>query len=454
MSKYAVTSIPLAPIPGIHSGTGTFQNPNWLVVPSSVPGSANLQFVGQWVQVTTMLFQISDPVVPNWFGVAIPHGITDFSKAHIFFHPMPAQAGYLDTDYASKSGLWPQLFYYMERLGYQLDGAARNQIIIMPFLKNSATDTRIFLTNWFDIVTDILTAVRAALGADDGSTLQLSQVVVSSFSVGIVYSSNFRAGAPNLGSYLSEVWDFDGLSSSFPQLSKNLVSTAQYQAIKYDQDPSSGPASFHVPRPRWADYVDAPTTWAQTHSLIRDFMFLHAASISTVGGLIGTTQPGASPDPSPSPTPVSTPAPRNGGPDVTPIPSSGPDPGAVPSPVTPSPGTTPDGGPVASPPSTKPPPWPPLPAPVAQPSPVASPIRSPAPSAPPSPPSPAPTIAPPPPGAPAPAVPPGTTMVPHPNGCQCDCCCDVTAITAVVAATSATAITALTAIAAAAKRKR
>ncbi len=465
MSKYAVTSIPLAPITGIHSGTGTFQNPNWLVVPSSVPGSANLQFVGQWVQVTTMLFQISDNVVPNWFGVAIPQGITDFSKAHIFFHPMPAQAGYLDTDYGSKSGLWPQLFYYMERLGYQLDGAARSQIIIMPFLTNSATNTGIFLTNWFDIVTDILTAVRATLGADDGSMIELSQLVVSSFSIGIVYSSNFRAGAPNLSPYLSEVWDFDGLFSSSPQLSRNLVSTAQYQAIKYDQDPSSGPASFHVPHPRWADYVDAPTTSIQTHSLIRDFMFLHAASISTVGALIGTTQPGTSPDSGPATTPVSTPAPGNGGPDITPVPSSGPDPGAIPSPVSPSPGTAPDAGPVTSPPFTTPSPVPPFPTPVAQPSPLPGPVPPPVPSVTPSPPRPItpsvvpspprpvpPSITPPKAGGPTPALPPEMTAVPHHDGCRCNCCA-MAGIVAAVAATSTTAITALTAITAVMKQK-
>src|ERR1700761_1828674 len=99
MSLYTVSSIPLGPVAGYHSGTGTHQNSNWLVVPSSVPGSGNLQFTGAWVQVTTMLFQLDANVVPNWFGVAIPHGVTDFTKPHIFFHPSPGQAGYKDSDY-------------------------------------------------------------------------------------------------------------------------------------------------------------------------------------------------------------------------------------------------------------------------------------------------------------------------------------------------------------------
>src|SRR5262249_10343394 len=154
----------LAAIPKVHNGTGTWSATPRQVISASVPGSAALQFTNRSVQVTTRLFAIADNVVPNWFGVAIPPGITDFTKGHVFFHPMPAQAGYKDGDYPTKSGKWPQLFYYMERLGYQLDGAGRGQIVIMPFLTNSATNTGIFAANWSDIVTQILTQVRADAG--------------------------------------------------------------------------------------------------------------------------------------------------------------------------------------------------------------------------------------------------------------------------------------------------
>jgi hypothetical protein len=317
MSKYTVTSIPLAAVPGLHGGTGFHQNPNWLVVPSSVDGSGKLQFVGQWVGVTTMLFELNTADCPNWFGVAIPVGIQDFSRANIFFHPLPQQGGYSDSDYTTKGGTpphtpWPNLFYYMERLGYQMDGAARSQITIMPFLKQSASDTGIFLANWADIVTDILRAVRIAMGADDGSVLQLAEVVVSSYSVGIVYSANFRAGAPNLGTYLSEVWDLDGLFSTSNKLSTDLVSTPAYLAIKYDQNPTAGSGSFHVPLDRWSDYVAPPVNSSAVHALVGDFMFLHAASISRVGATITTSNPappqGTNPDAPMSPVPDSNPS--------------------------------------------------------------------------------------------------------------------------------------------------
>ena len=298
MSKYAINEISLPAFPGAHRGTGTWSANRLQVVPASVPGTAALQFVTRPAQVTTRLFAIADKVVPNWFGVAIPSGITDFTKAHVFFHPMPGQAGYKESDYASKAGLWPKLFYYMERLGYQLDGAKRGQIVVMPFLTNSATNTGIFAANWSDIVTDILTQVRADAGADDGSALALSGLVVSSFSVGIVYSASFRATAPALGP-LTEVWDFDGLFSTASTLSRNLVDTVHYSVIKYDQNPASGVHNYHVPLPRWTALPTPPKNANQVHGRVCDHMFLHAATLSTVGQKISAgASSGASRTPS------------------------------------------------------------------------------------------------------------------------------------------------------------
>jgi len=462
MSLYTVSSIPLAPIDDLHSGTGTHQDSKWLVVPSSVPGMGKLQFVGQWVQVTTMLFQLNAKVVPNWFGVAIPHGITDFTKVNIFFHPMPAQAKYVDADYFTKGGPpgheWTRLFYYMERLGYQLDGAARDQIIIMPFLTNAATDTGIFPNNWFDIVTDILTEVRSALGADDGSPLAISQVVVSSFSVGIVYSANFRSTAIQLSSYLAEVWDFDGLFSSTPGLSTSLVSTAQYTAIKYDQNPASGSSSYHVPLPRWSDYVAPPSKASDVHGLIRDYMFLHAASISSVGEIIsggigtgttGTTgePPSVGGTPGTSGTPVTASGTTGttgmtGATGTTGFTGSTGVPGIAPEVPPPQPGQ-----PFALPgvPSAPPFPFPQSPySPPAGGYPVVPPFGYPIPTGP----FPAPSV--PVQSPPTAGLPTGTPT----SRAGCDCCCVATsAIVSEVAVTASTAMTAIVSIASTAKTK-
>ena len=236
---------------------------------------------------TTRLFAINQNVVPNWFGVGVPHIVTDWSKPNIFFHPIPGQDGYVDADYPTKSGKWPDLFYYMELLGFQLDAAIRrfgapsNQIVIMPFLTSARTDTGILAANWFGIITDILTDLRRMLGGGTG-TVNISEVVVSSFSVGYVYSENFRSAAPGLKPLLKQVWDFDGYPKSD---SFKLVSTADYTAIKYDQ--GSEPASIHLPLSRWSDYPSPPPNpvdphqpvngW-DVHGDIRNFMFLDAAT--------------------------------------------------------------------------------------------------------------------------------------------------------------------------------
>lgn len=240
------------------------------------------------MHVTTMLFQLDASVVPNWFGVAIPNGILDFTKPNLFFHPIPAQAGYSDADYPSKTGKWPQLFYYMERLGYQVDvaiqyfTAPRNQIVIMPFLTSAATTTGILLADWFGIITDILSDVRYTIAGVGGVPVQISEVVVSSYSVGLVYSDSFRQNASDIKRWLKQIWDLDGYPKS---LSNALVSAAGHKVIKYDQ--GGEPSSYHLPLSRWAAYPNPPpnsgdlfppTNGNDVRHLIRDFMFLHAAT--------------------------------------------------------------------------------------------------------------------------------------------------------------------------------
>lgn len=314
MSVYTVSAIELDAVPGWHSGTGTHHDSKWTVVPETVPGTGPLSFLGRDVSVTSMLFQLDADVVPNWFGVAVPSGLTDFTRPHVFFHPMPAQAGYVDAQYAAKTGKWPQLFYYMERLGYQLDAARRAQVIVMPFLTQGAADTGVFAPNWHDILRDVLTLARAKAGTADATPLDLSQVVVSSFSIGIVYLTAFRHRAPGLEPLLAEAWDFDGRFSSSPQLSTALVDTPTCRVTKYDQVPGGGAGSFHVPLSRWSSYVRPPTTGIETHRLICDFMFMHGATISEVGATIaepagtstggtGVVQPDAQPQPPPAQAP-------------------------------------------------------------------------------------------------------------------------------------------------------
>lgn len=309
MGIYTVSQIPLAPIPGVHNGTGHQHDPGRAtVVPGSVPGSGLLQFTGMDLSITTLLFAVNANVVPNWIGVAVPDGLTDFTRPNLFFHPTPGQAGYSDADYPTKAGPWPKLFYYMERLGYQIAGSGRGQMVVMPFLTEAATSDWILPANWQDIITDILASVSGVLQPQQTAPAAIAQVVVSSFSSGILYSHAFRATAAGLPALLGEIWDFDGSISSVSQYSKELRHGQSVPVVQYDQNAALGASSYHLPVPRWAGFYDSsaiPKTVAAVHPLIRDFMFLHAGTVSSVGSAI---QPDTPAQPPQSP-PLNGPAP-------------------------------------------------------------------------------------------------------------------------------------------------
>ena len=444
MGLYTVSQSSLAPIAGVHNGTGHQHDPGRAVaVAGSVPGSTLLQFSGMDLSITTMLFVLNANVVPNWFGVAVPDGLTDFTRPNIFFHPTPGQAGYNDADYPTKGGQWPKLFYYMERLGYQIAGSGRGQVVVMPFLTDAATSTGILPANWQDIITDILQAASTQLQPGQPVPASIAQVVVSSFSDGILYSHSFRATGAGLQPLLGEIWDLDGSISTVSQYSADLRHGQSVPVVQYDQNAALGTTSYHVPWPRWADYYDTsaiPKSVLAVHPLIRDFMYLHAGTVSTVGS---TIQPGAPQAPTPQ-TPVpQSPVPQS------PVPQS-------PVPASPSPAVLPSPSPPALPPA--PPPTPPIPAspvPPSPPAPIPPPPSPPTPAAPqPAPPPPVPPGTPPAgvvpqPPAPTPVIPPTITPA-APNVVQAQiadaCCCEATAITAICGATAAEAITAITAI--------
>jgi hypothetical protein len=171
---------------------------------ASVSGGGDLAFfhdgdVG--LSFSTLLYELVDlpsgetvdggQFSPNWFGVAVPDGVTDFTNVVIYFHPTPAQAGYMDPDYPSKTNAsapqantyWKELLGYVDRLGAQLAGAVKhshgtpNQIVIVPLMRNAnlnGTDNAghlrqvaagVLPSQWFYIVSDILKDLPARLAS-------------------------------------------------------------------------------------------------------------------------------------------------------------------------------------------------------------------------------------------------------------------------------------------------
>jgi hypothetical protein len=166
-------------------GTGKQQASNkHLLNRTSVAGSGAFSYLHNDVSFATLLYELvdlsnnllgGDQFSPNWFGVAVPDGITDFTNVVIYFHPTPGQAGYQDGDYPSKTNggdpnhsNWKELLGYVDRLGSQLAGAVKlasatpNQIVIVPLMRNSNVDggqaagAGILPRQWYYIVNDIL----------------------------------------------------------------------------------------------------------------------------------------------------------------------------------------------------------------------------------------------------------------------------------------------------------
>jgi hypothetical protein len=173
-------------------GTGKQQALNkHLLDRTSVSGTGSFAYIRDDVSYSTLLYELVDlannPVSgtqfsPNWFGVAVPNGITDFTSVVIYFHPTPGQAGYFDSDYASKSNggqanhsNWKELLGYVDRLGSQLAGsvmrasATPNQIVIVPLMRSGNVDggrsiaSGILPRQWYYLVNDILKDIPTRL---------------------------------------------------------------------------------------------------------------------------------------------------------------------------------------------------------------------------------------------------------------------------------------------------
>lgn len=205
--QFSVSFLPLDPtdFAGEDSALGQFtrgtgrqkvSNKHLLDAASApVSGSGDLAFLHDGdvgLSFSTLLYELVDvqnnaPVdggefSPNWFGVAVPDSVTDFTNVVIYFHPTPGQAGYMDPDYASKTNAsdtrnntyWKELLGYVDRLGSQLagavkhSGATQNQIVIVPLMRNDNLDGKdssnhlrhvaagVLPSQWYYIVNDIL----------------------------------------------------------------------------------------------------------------------------------------------------------------------------------------------------------------------------------------------------------------------------------------------------------
>lgn len=193
---------------------------------SPVESSLTTELVFKWTGVAgkgkISYFQLDDNVVPKWFGVLVPDGLTSFERAHIFFHPTPRQAGYLDPDYQGL-GNWTGIFHYLSDPMAAQFCAAGNRVFIMPLMtEGSSGSCGMFPARWESILGRIFGMIKSGDTSPTAPTVSVSDVIVSSFSSGIAYSHAFRSAA-RLGSRLAGVIDFDGVISSAGKYSAAIV---------------------------------------------------------------------------------------------------------------------------------------------------------------------------------------------------------------------------------------
>jgi len=218
---------------------------------TSVSGSGSVQY-----------FQIFEDVVPNWYGVVVPDGVSAPSDVLLFFHPLPGQAGYKDADYKSKAG-WAGVFHYMtDLMSVQFCAAQTGQILIMPLMTtSSAGSCGVLAKSWEKIFSQILGLVTAGANSSTAPPARVGSLVVASFSAGISYSASFRAGS-GAGGRVKKVIDFDGIISSSKAYSKQLHSGNSVRFYQGAAPVSSLPTLaaqnyFPLGRERWGPPFDA-----------------------------------------------------------------------------------------------------------------------------------------------------------------------------------------------------
>ncbi|TCU72464.1 hypothetical protein EDE08_105325 [Bradyrhizobium sp. R2.2-H] len=246
--------------------------------------------------------------LPARVCAVVPDGTTEFTRALIFFHPLPTpRAGYDDGQYADQTGGWHNIYRYCEQQGAQLAASNKKIVLIMPIFSLASTETcGVFPDKWKDLIELILRHIRdQRFPGRKGEDMDLKEVITASYSAGVQYMSTFLNRAKDLKPALKEVWDYDGRFSTSREKSEGLRSFAP-KVLTYDQRPvklnqvvqefrlNKG---IHIPLPRWQDlgksssFLDVadpnvaavPGASLFVHGAMPRYLMFHSLMQSSVG---------------------------------------------------------------------------------------------------------------------------------------------------------------------------
>jgi hypothetical protein len=233
--------------------------------------------------------QVVKPDGTFWVGVAVPEGTTDFTRAHLFFHPTPIQAGQVraaDRDYPKFVGGWPtRIQRYMPRNGGQMAGARKIPLLV-PYMTMASAKMdpkfNVFADRPQATLNAILTFAQQIILSDKSATVELRALSTSSFSSGVTFHAAFLELTKSMG-LVVEVMDFDSTfiiskheKVSGPAGGGNFLQFTQFDTIR------KLPGRFDLP----------PRVWVKTkmtgqdgkpvsvHGKIGFMMFLTAMTLS------------------------------------------------------------------------------------------------------------------------------------------------------------------------------
>jgi hypothetical protein len=238
--------------------------------------------------------------VPVRIAAVVPDGLTEFTRALIFFHPLPTKkAGYDDAQYRAQTGGWHNIYRYCDQQGVQLGASKRKMVLIFPIFNLASVDTcGGFPAEWKNLVELIMKLIRnSRFPGRAKEKLVVEEVITASYSAGIQYMHTFLTKATNLKAHLKEVWDYDGRFSTAARFSESAAAFgvgAGAKVLTYDQRPVkivkdrkgkitsvNGVDSdfkvgkgIHIPDERWRDLPDNRSS----------FLRLTPTDVEVVGG--------------------------------------------------------------------------------------------------------------------------------------------------------------------------
>jgi hypothetical protein len=295
---------------------GSLSNPQFasrlFASPESVVANGKLRPTIQTAPYQVHVFQHGlYGFVPTRIAAVVPGGLTEFTRALIFFHPLPTkQAGYDDGQYGAQTGGWRNIYRYCDQQGVQLAASKRKLVLIFPIFSLASTETcGRFPAEWKSLVEDIMLMLRNshAPGMAKEPKPTLTEVITASFSAGVKYMHTFLTKAAGVGNSLREVYDYDGRFSSHKFLSEKLQIHPGVKVMTYDQQPINesevvkefrAGKGIHVPETRWRDLPAGQTSFLDypndplahpvagsrlVHGAIPRYLFFHSLSESSVG---------------------------------------------------------------------------------------------------------------------------------------------------------------------------